>query len=69
MVVFIDDMLVYSKIEEEHDQHLRIVLQLLLDNQLYAKLSKCEFWLTEVVSWVMLFPSRVSRWIHRRLRL
>ena len=44
-VVFIDDILVYSKSIEEREKHLRIALQLQRDNQLYAKLSKCEFWL------------------------
>jgi ribonuclease HI len=48
VVVFIDDILVYSRNEEEHEEHLRLVLQKLRDNQLYAKLSKCEFWLEEV---------------------
>ena len=38
----------YSKILEEHEEHLRVVLQTLKDNILYAKLSKCEFWLGEV---------------------
>ncbi|XXG76914.1 hypothetical protein AAC387_Pa08g1175 [Persea americana] len=47
-VVFIDDILVYSKSKEEHEQHLRTSLQLLRDNQLYAKLRKCEFWLEQV---------------------
>ena len=45
MVVFIDYILVYSKNEEEHKQHLRIVLQTLREKQLYAKLSKCDIWL------------------------
>ncbi|XP_040951282.1 uncharacterized protein [Gossypium hirsutum] len=49
VVVFIDDILVYSKSESEHDQHLRTVLQILREKQLYGKLSKCEFWLSEVV--------------------
>ncbi|KAL4378458.1 hypothetical protein GQ457_02G023120 [Hibiscus cannabinus] len=49
VVVFIDDILVYSRTEEDHDRHLRLVLQTLLENQLYAKLSKCEFWIREVV--------------------
>jgi hypothetical protein len=43
VVVFIDDILVYSQNEEEHAEHLRIVLTRLRDNQLYAKFSKCEF--------------------------
>ncbi|KAA3464322.1 reverse transcriptase [Gossypium australe] len=48
VVVFIDDILVYSKSEEEHDAHLYVVLQVLREKQLYAKFSKCEFWLKEV---------------------
>jgi hypothetical protein len=48
VVVFIDDILIFSKTEEEHERHLRMVLEKLRSNQLYAKFSKCEFWLTEV---------------------
>ena len=48
VVVFVDDILIYSHSEVEHEDHLRIVLQLLRDHQLYAKFSKCEFWLTKV---------------------
>ena len=48
VVVFVDDILIYSQSEEEHEDHLRVVLQLLRDHQLYAKFSKCEFWLTKV---------------------
>ena len=48
VAVFVDDILIYSQSEWEHEYHLRIVLQLLRDYQLYAKFSKCEFWLTEV---------------------
>jgi hypothetical protein len=48
MVVFIDDILIFSKNVEEHDEHLRMILQKLRENQLYAKLNKCEFWLKEV---------------------
>ena len=47
-MVFIDDILVYSKNEEEHMEHLRLVLEKLREHQLYAKFSKCEFWLKEV---------------------
>jgi len=43
VVVFMDDILVYSKTREEHEEHLRVVLQIVKDNELYAKLSKCEF--------------------------
>ena len=42
--LFIDDILVYANSEEEHKEHLRIVLQTLKENQLYAKFSKCEFY-------------------------
>jgi hypothetical protein len=48
MVVFVDDILIFSKNEEEHNGHLHMVLQKLIENQLYAKLNKCEFWLKEV---------------------
>ena len=48
IVVFVDDILIYSKSEKEHEGHLRIVFQVLRDHQLYVKFSKCEFWLTEV---------------------
>ncbi|KAK1613666.1 hypothetical protein QYE76_019183, partial [Lolium multiflorum] len=48
VVVFIDDILIYSKSEEEHEQHLEIILETLREHQLYAKFSKCEFWLKEV---------------------
>jgi hypothetical protein len=48
MMVFINDILIFSKNEEEHDEHLCLVLQKLKENQLYAKLSKCKFWLKEV---------------------
>ncbi len=45
VVVFIDDILIYSKSLEKHEQHLRVVLQTLRDHKLYVKLKKCEFWL------------------------
>nr|CAD1827460.1 unnamed protein product [Ananas comosus var. bracteatus] len=48
VVVFIDDILIYSRSDVEHEEHLRIVLQLLREKKLYAKLKKCEFLLREV---------------------
>jgi hypothetical protein len=68
IVVFIDDILIFSKTEEEHEKHLRMVLEKLRSNQLYTKFSKCEFWLTEVaflghvisVGGVLVDPSKVK---------
>ena len=48
VIVFIDDILVYSGNLEEHAEHLRTVLQILRERQLYAKFSKCQFWLDKV---------------------
>ncbi|KAJ0908417.1 putative nucleotidyltransferase, Ribonuclease H [Helianthus annuus] len=48
VIVFIDDILIYSKTQAEHEQHLRLILELLHTEHLYAKFSKCEFWLQEV---------------------
>ncbi|WVZ97800.1 LOW QUALITY PROTEIN: hypothetical protein U9M48_043312 [Paspalum notatum var. saurae] len=68
VVVFIDDILIYSKTEEEHEEHLRLVLQNLREHKLYAKLSKCEFWLDQVPflghivskGGIMVDPSKIS---------
>ena len=49
VVVFIDDILIHSHSEKEHVNHLRVVLQILRDERLFAKYEKCEFWLKEVV--------------------
>jgi hypothetical protein len=49
VVVFIDDTLIYSQNEEEHVDHVKMVLQRLREHQLYAKLSKCDFWIDEVL--------------------
>jgi hypothetical protein len=48
VVVFISDILVYSRSEEEHEEHLRLALQKLREHRLYAKLSKCKFWMKQV---------------------
>ena len=48
VIVFIDDILIYSRTKAEHEQHLRTILELLKKEQLYAKFSKCEFWIREV---------------------
>ncbi|WVZ50491.1 hypothetical protein U9M48_001737 [Paspalum notatum var. saurae] len=68
VVVFIDDILIYSKTEEEYEEHLRLVLQKLREHKLYAKLSKCEFWLDQVPflghivskGGIMVDPSKIS---------
>jgi len=48
VVVFIDDILIYSRTPDEHTHHLRVALDVLRKNELYAKFSKCEFWLEKV---------------------
>nr|GFA99598.1 putative reverse transcriptase domain-containing protein [Tanacetum cinerariifolium] len=48
MIVFIDDILIYSKDEKEHEEHLKAILELLKKEELYAKFSKCEFWIPKV---------------------
>ncbi|GJT76755.1 hypothetical protein Tco_1043480 [Tanacetum coccineum] len=48
MIMFIDDILIYSKIKEEHDAHIRLILELLKKKELYAKFSKCDFWLSKI---------------------
>ena len=69
VVVFVDDILIYSSLEEEHEAHLRIVLQLLREHQLYAKFSKCEFWLTEVKFLGHMISNKGVQLILRKLKL
>jgi hypothetical protein len=68
VVVFIDDILIYSKTEEEHERHLRLVFETLRKNKFYVKLKKCEFWLLKVAflghvfnqQGILVDPSKVS---------
>jgi hypothetical protein len=68
IVVFIDDILIYSKSEEEHAHHLQVIPQRLREHQLYAKFNKCAFWLKEVpflghiisVEGIVVDPSKVQ---------
>jgi hypothetical protein len=70
VVVFIDDILIYSKNEEEHARHLRIVLTRLREHQLYAKFSKCAFWLEEIQNiWDMYYLPRGLWWILAKSRI
>ncbi|GJZ11273.1 putative reverse transcriptase domain-containing protein [Tanacetum coccineum] len=48
IIVFIDDILIYSKSKQEHEEHLKLILELLKKEELYAKISKCEFWIPKV---------------------
>ncbi|XP_076909780.1 uncharacterized protein LOC143567197 [Bidens hawaiensis] len=48
VIMFIDDILIYSRTDEEHEQHLKLILEFLKNEKLYAKFSKCEFWIREV---------------------
>ena len=58
VIVFIDDILIYSKTKEEHEQLLRQTLQVLRWHQLYAKFSKCKLWLTSVTFQVHVVPDQ-----------
>jgi hypothetical protein len=69
VVVFIDDILIYSKNEEEHAQHLRIVLTRLREHQLYAKFSKCAFWLEEIQFLGHVLSAKGLRWIPAKSRI
>ena len=66
VIVFIDDILVYSSSSKEHSKHLRIVLQTLRERQLYAKLSKCQFWLDRVAFLGHVISVEGAVWIPRK---
>nr|GFB03602.1 putative reverse transcriptase domain-containing protein [Tanacetum cinerariifolium] len=59
VIVFIDDILIYSKDEKEHEEHLKIILELLKEEKLHAKFSKCEFWIPKVQFLGHVIDSRV----------
>ena len=69
VIVFIDDILVYSGSPEEHAEHLRTVLQILRERQLYAKFSKCQFWLDKVAFLGHVISAKVLVWILKRSKL
>jgi hypothetical protein len=66
VMVFIDDILIYSQNDSDHDEHLWMVLQNLQDNQLYAKFTKCEFWLDEVAFLGHIISKGGISWIRLR---
>ncbi|GKB21800.1 putative reverse transcriptase domain-containing protein [Tanacetum coccineum] len=65
MIVFIDDILIYSKIKEEHEEYLKQILELLKKEELYTKISKCEFWILKVLPVIIEDSSRVFSKIAR----
>ena len=61
VIIFIDDILIYSRSEEEHASHLRVVLQTLKDRQLFTKFSKCDFGCNPLLSLITLYLSEGIR--------
>ena len=66
VIVFIDNILIYSRSEEEHASHLRVVLQTLKDHQLFANFSKYDFGCNPLLFLVTLYLAKGSEWIRRR---
>jgi hypothetical protein len=69
VMVFIDDIFVYSISEQEHEEHLRLALQKLREHRLYAKLSKCEFWMKQVAFLDTSSQRKVYLWIQARFKM
>jgi hypothetical protein len=69
VMVFIDDILVYSRSDEEHEEHLHLALQKLREHRLYAKLSKCEFWMKQVAFLGSSSQREVYLWIQARFKM
>nr|GEV60373.1 putative reverse transcriptase domain-containing protein [Tanacetum cinerariifolium] len=67
MIVFIDDILIYSKHKEEHEEHLKLILELLKKEELYAKFSKCEFWIPKVQ--FLIHNEKVISYASRQLKI
>ncbi|XP_012483116.1 uncharacterized protein LOC105797735 [Gossypium raimondii] len=65
VMFFIDDILIYTKTEDDHDKHLRVVLQILREKQLYTKLSKYEFWLREFVKGFSLVAAPLNKLLRK----
>ena len=68
VLVFLDDILIYSKNEEEHEEHLRLTLQLLREHKLYAKLSKCDFYRDRIQYLGHIISEGVYPWTLKRLK-
>ena len=66
VIIFIDDIFVFSKSPEEHERHLRIVMEKLREHKLFAKLSKCSFWQRKIGFLGLLCPKRELQWIPKR---
>jgi hypothetical protein len=69
VVVFINDILVYSRSEEEHEEHLHLALHKLQEQRLYAKLRKCEFWMKKVAFLGHVISREVYLWIQARFKM
>ena len=68
VLVFLDEILIYSKNEEEHEEHLRLTLQLLREHKLYAKMRKCDFYRDRIRYLGHLSQKRVYLWTLKRLK-